>query len=422
VATVEAVIDLDAVRTSTAELVRRAGPAAVMAVVKADGYGHGMLPCARAAIEAGAQWLGVAKPEEALALRAAGVDVPILAWITGPADDLAPAVAAGIDLSASAPWMVRQVRDAAVATGRPGRLHLDVDTGLHRAGAMAADWPELVDAALAAAADGAVEPVGVWSHFALADDPGHPTVRAQLARYREALEVAARRGLRPQVRHLANSAATLTTPDAHFDLVRPGIAVYGLSPGPLVGRAADLGLVPAMTLRAEVALAKRVPAGSGVSYGHCYHTSAEATLALIPLGYADGVPRHATNVGEVLIAGRRRRIAGTVCMDQFVVDAGDDDVSAGDEVVLFGPGDRGEPTAQDWAEAIGTINYEIVTRVGPRVPRRYVGDAGGRVAGAAGQVASAGGRVAGAAGQVASAGGRLAGAGGYPGEREGGSS
>jgi alanine racemase len=381
VASVEAVIDLDAVRTSTAELVRRAGPAAVMAVVKADGYGHGMLPCARAALEAGAQWLGVAKPDEGLALRAGGIDVPILAWITGPGDDLAPAVAAGIDLSASAPWMVRQVRDASVAAGRPGRLHLDVDTGLHRAGAIAADWPALVDAALVAAADGTIEPVGIWSHFAFADDPGHPTVGAQLARYREALEAAARRGLRPQVRHLANSAATLTTPDAHFDLVRPGISVYGLSPGPLVGRAADLGLVPAMTLRAEVALAKRVPAGSGVSYGHCYHTSAEATLALIPLGYADGVPRHATNVAEVLIAGRRRHIAGTVCMDQFVVDAGDDDVTAGDEVVLFGPGDRGEPTAQDWADAIGTINYEIVTRVGPRVPRRYAGEARVRQAG-----------------------------------------
>ena len=180
-------------------------------------------------------------------------------------------------------------------------------------------------------------------------------------------------GLRPQIRHLANSAATLATPDAHFDLVRPGISVYGLSPGPLVGRASDLGLVPAMTLRAEVALAKRVPAGSGVSYGHRYHTTDEATLALVPLGYADGVPRHATNVSEVLIAGRRRRIAGTVCMDQFVVDVGDDAVSPGDEVLLFGPGDRGEPTAQDWAEAIGTINYEIVTRIGPRVPRRYLG-------------------------------------------------
>jgi alanine racemase len=373
VTSAEAVIDLDAVRTSTAELVRRAGSAAVMAVVKADGYGHGMLPCARAALEAGAQWLGAAKPAEALELRAAGIDVPILAWLAGPHDDLTPAVAAGIDLSAGAPWMVRQLEAAAAASGRPARVHLNVDTGLHREGATAADWPELLSAAQQGQAAGTLEIIGIWSHFALADDPGHPTVRAQLTHFREALEVAATLGVRPQIRHLANSAATLANPAAHFDLVRPGVAVYGLSPGPLVGRSADLGLVPAMTLTAEVALTKRVPAGSGVSYGHRYHTVTESTLALVPLGYADGVPRHATNLGEVLVGGRRRAIAGTVCMDQFVVDVENDLVAPGDQVVLFGPGDRGEPTAQDWAEAIGTINYEIVTRVGPRVPRRYVG-------------------------------------------------
>ena len=377
-ASAEAVIDLDAVRTSTAELVRRAGSAAVMAVVKADGYGHGMLPCARAALEAGAQWLGAAKPEEALRLREAGIEVPILAWLAGPHDDLAPAVAAGIDLSAGAPWMVRQLHAAAAAAGRPARVHLNVDTGLHREGATAAGWPELLAAARRAQSEGTLEIIGIWSHFALADDPAHPTVRAQLTHFRDALEVAERAGVRPQLRHLANSAATLANPAAHFDLVRPGVAVYGLSPGPLVGRAKDLGLVPAMTLTADVALTKRVPAGSGVSYGHRYHTAAESTLALVPLGYADGVPRHATNLGEVLVGGRRRRIAGTVCMDQFVVDVEDDPVSPGDRVVLFGPGDDGEPTAQDWAEAIGTINYEIVTRVGPRVPRRYVGaDSGG---------------------------------------------
>ncbi len=375
----EAVIDLDAVRTSTAELVRRAGPAAVMAVVKADGYGHGMLPSALAALEGGAQWLGVAVPAEALELRAAGIEVPILSWLASPSDDLVPLVAAGVDLSANAPWMVQQIAEAAASSGRAARVHLNIDTGLNREGSTAAQWLELVDAALAAKAEGTVDPVAIWSHFALADDPGHPTIWAQLERYRIALEVAKRRGLRPQLRHLANSAATLATQDAHFDLVRPGIAVYGLSPGPKVGRADELGLRPAMTLRAEVALAKRVPAGSGVSYGHRYLTTEEATLALVPMGYADGVPRHATNAGEVRIAGRRRRIAGTVCMDQFVVDVGDDDVKAGDEVVLFGPGDGGEPTAQDWAEAVGTINYEIVTRIGPRVPRRYVGKPVGRI-------------------------------------------
>jgi alanine racemase len=369
----EAVIDLDAVRTSTAELVRRAGSAAVMAVVKADAYGHGMVPCAAAALEAGASWLGVAVPATALELRESGIDVPILCWLAGPDDDLTPLVSAGIDLSASAPWMVRQIRAAARTAGRPARVHLDADTGLNRAGATQAGWPSLVDAALQGVAEGTIEPVGVWSHFAIADSPRHPTVRGQLTRFGEALELAERRGWHPQVRHLANSAATLSTPEAHFDLVRPGIAVYGLSPGPEVGTAAELGLEPAMTLQAGIALTKRVPEGSGVSYGHRYTTTAETNLALIPLGYADGVPRHATNVAEVLIGGRRRKIAGTVCMDQFVVDVGDDDLEVGDAVVLFGPGHHGEPTAQDWAEAIGTINYEIVTRVGARVPRRYVG-------------------------------------------------
>jgi alanine racemase len=268
---------------------------------------------------------------------------------------------------------VEQLRAAARETGCAVRLHLDVDTGLSRAGAIASDWIALVDAGLAGVAEGTIEPVGVWSHFAMADSPHHPTVRGQLESFKAALEVAERRGWHPQIRHLANSAATLATPDAHFDLVRPGISIYGLSPGPEVGTAAQLGLEPAMTLVAPVALTKRVPAGSGVSYGHRYTTTAETNLALIPLGYADGVPRHATNVAEVWIGGRRRTIAGTVCMDQFVVDLGDDEVAAGDEVILFGPGHHGEPTAQDWAEAIGTINYEIVTRVGARVPRRYPG-------------------------------------------------
>ena len=177
----------------------------------------------------------------------------------------------------------------------------------------------------------------------------------------------------PRLRHLANSAATVTAPQCHFDLVRPGVAIYGLSPVPEAG---DFGLVPAMTLRSSVAVAKRVPAGSGVSYGHAYVTGRETTLALVPLGYADGVPRAATNIGPVMIGGARHTVSGRVCMDQFVVDVGDAEVAAGDEVVLFGPGTAGEPTAQDWADALDTIHYEIVTRIGPRVPRRYTGGVG----------------------------------------------
>jgi alanine racemase len=367
-----AAVDLDAVRASTATLVARAGAAATMAVVKADGYGHGMLPCARAALDGGATWLGVAVLEEALALRAAGITVPVLSWLMAPGEPLGPAIAADIDVSASAPWALAQIAAAARATGRCARVHLKVDTGLGRAGAGAADWPALCDTAAALRAEGVLDVVGVWSHFAFADAPGHPTVQGQIGVFTDAVAIAEKAGLRPQVRHLANSAATLVSPEAHFDLVRPGISVYGLSPGPEVGRSADLGLRPAMRLSARVALAKRVPPGSGVSYAHRYVTDADTTLALVPIGYADGVPRAATNLGEVLLAGQRRRIAGTVCMDQFVLDVGDDRVAAGDEAVLFGPGDHGEPTADDWAAALGTINYEIVSRVGARIPRVYV--------------------------------------------------
>jgi alanine racemase len=368
-----ATVDLDAIRDNVANLCRRTGSAQVMAVVKADGYGHGMLPCAKASVEAGADWLGVAFLDEALALRADGVQVPILAWLVAPGEDLVAAADAGVDVGISAGWGLDAAVAAADVTGRPTRVHLKVDTGLGRAGVTATEWPELADAAAKRVADGTVDVVGVWSHLAYADAPGHPTIARQLAAFQEALAVAERAGLRPQLRHLANSAATLALPDTHFDLVRPGVAVYGLSPGTDVGTAASLGLRPAMRLTARLALVKQVPAGQGVSYGHRYTTSSPTTLALVPLGYADGVPRHATNLGPVQINGRRFTVSGAVCMDQFVVDVGDHPVAAGDEAVLFGPGDDGEPTAEDWAAAIGTINYEIVTRVGPRVPRRYVG-------------------------------------------------
>ena len=371
----QARIDLGAVRDNVAALVARAaGGAQVMAVVKADGYGHGLLPCARAAVQGGASWLGVAFLEEALALRSDGIDVPVLAWLMVPEEDLAPAVAAGVDLSVDDLAQLDRVLAAARATGTTARVQLKIDTGLSRGGATVRDWPDVCAAAAKAEAGGEVSVTGVWSHFAFADGgPDHPVNGAQAGVFAEALAVVDRAGLRPQVRHLANSAATLTAPATHYDLVRPGLACYGLSPVPDLGAPADFGLRPAMTLTSTVALVKRVPAGTGVSYLHRYVTAAEATLALVPLGYADGVPRAATGTAEVLLRGRRRTIAGTVCMDQFVLDLGDDTVEAGDEVVLFGPGDDGEPTAQEWASALGTIDYEIVTRIGARVPRTYVG-------------------------------------------------
>ncbi len=366
-------IDLDAVRHNVGTLRSHAGGAAVMAVVKADGYGHGMLPCARAALEAGATWLGVAGVDEAQVLRRAGIDAPLLCWLTVPGDS-AVAVDVDVDAGVNAAWALDEAAAAARVAGRPARVHLKVDTGLGRAGATVADWPQLCASAAKLEAEGVLDVVGVWSHFAYADAPGHPTVEGQITTFHEALEVAGDAGLRPRVRHLANSAATLTRTDTRFDLVRPGIAVYGLSPGPAVGTPGELGLRPAMTLRAGVAVSKRVPAGTGVSYAHRYTTDRETTLAVVPLGYGDGIPRHATNLGEVWLGGRRRRVAGTVCMDQFVVDVGDDAVSAGDEVLVFGPGAHGEPTAEEWAAAIGTIGYEIVTRIGARVPRVYISD------------------------------------------------
>ena len=367
-------IDLDAIRDNVMVLREHAGHGQVMAVVKADGYGHGLVQSAQAAVRGGASWLGVAFLEEAIALRAAGLDVPVLAWLFAPSEDLAPAVAVGVDLGIYSAQELVRAQAAAERTGIPARLHLKVDTGLSRGGATADAWPDLCEAAAKAEAEGSVRVTGLWSHFAFADGgPDHPVNSRQAALFAEALTVATGKGLHPEVRHLANSAATLTAPATHYDLVRPGVAIYGLSPVPQLGGPQDFGLRPAMSLRSQVALTKRVPAGAGVSYVHRYHTTRPTTLALVPLGYADGVPRAATNSAEVLVGGARRTIAGTVSMDQFVLDVGDDEVGPGDEVVLFGSGEDGEPTAQEWALALGTIDYEIVTRVGSRVPREYVG-------------------------------------------------
>jgi alanine racemase len=372
-ARLEARIDLAAIRANIGRMRETAGPAAVMAVVKADAYGHGMLECARAAVEAGAAWLGTALPEEALALRAAGLTTRILTWLHAPGDPFADLVRADVDVSVSGLWALREVTDAVHETGTPARIQLKADTGLGRNGAQPADWPLLVEEALKAQKDGLVAITGVWSHFACADEPNHPSVAAQLAAYREALAYAEKAGVTPEVRHLANSPAALLVPDSRFDLVRSGLATYGVSPSPEEGSAADFGLRPAMTLVGRLALVKQVPAGHGVSYGHTYVTARPTRLGLVPAGYADGIPRAASSRAPVWVDGIRHTVAGRVAMDQFVVDLGDQEAGVGDEVVLFGPGDRGEPTAQDWADAVGTIAYEIVTRVGPRVPRAYLG-------------------------------------------------
>jgi alanine racemase len=369
----EIVVDLDAIAANTAVLRERVGRP-LMAVVKADGYGHGLLPAARAVLAGGADMLGVAVLDEALALRAAGVRAPVLAWLHGPGTDYAAALTGDIEVSVNAGWALDEVVAAARATGETARVHLFADTGLSREGATPAEWPALVAAAARAQADGEISVVGLWSHMAYADAPTHPTIGAQVAVFEEAVEIARGAGLTEARRHLANSAATVALPHTWYDMVRPGVALYGLDP--LGGDPAVHGLRPAMTVRAPVALTKRVPAGVGVSYGHTYFPETETTLALVPVGYADGVPRAAGNRAPVLAAGEQRTIAGRVCMDQFVLDVGDAEISPGDEVVLWGPGAHGEPTAQQWADAVDTIHYELVTRVGGRFARRYVGSAG----------------------------------------------
>lgn len=374
-----AVIDDAAIAANVRSLAAHAPTAQVMAVVKADAYGHGLVPSARAALAGGAAWLGAAQVSEAIELRRAGVVEPrILTWLYAPGAPLADALALDLDLSVAAPWALDEVVGAARVVGRPARVHLKVDTGLGRNGLTPDQLSELLPAALRAQAEGAVEIVGVWSHLAFADEPEHPTVRAQEQVFADAVALVERAGVHLEVRHLANSAATLTAPRAHYDLVRPGIAVYGLSPVPQLGSSADFGLVPAMTVEAELATVKPVPAGHGVSYAHQYVTPRDTVLGVVPLGYADGVPRHASGTqdhvgGPLQVGGRRLGVAGRVCMDQVVVDLGPDATEvAGDTVVLFGNGADGGPTAQDWAQAAGTISYEIVTRLGARVPRTHV--------------------------------------------------
>ncbi|GAA4852752.1 alanine racemase [Kitasatospora terrestris] len=372
----EATIDLGALRDNLAALRERVAGPELMAVVKADAYGHGAVRCAREAVAAGARWLGTATPEEALALRAAGIGpdrARILCWLWTPGGPWQEALRQRIDVSVSGRWALAELLAAVRETGVSARVHLKVDTGLGRNGCQPHDWPDLVDEALRAQAEGLLEVVGLWSHFAAADEPGHPSIQAQLDSFAAALAFAEGAGVRPEVRHLANSPATLTLPQSHYDLVRPGLAMYGLSPVPDLGGPADYGLRPVMSLTARLALVKSAPGGHGVSYGHHYTTPGPTTLGLVPVGYADGVPRHASNTGPVQIGGKWYRVAGRVAMDQFVVDLGGDTPGVGTEVLLFGSGEHGEPTAEDWGRACGTISYEIITRIGSRVPRRYVG-------------------------------------------------
>lgn len=384
-----AVVDLSAIRHNIALLSEAAPHSEVMAVVKADAYGHGLLPAARAALAGGATWLGVAQASEALQLRDEGITAPILTWLYGPDAPFQDLLRAGIDVSVASLDALARVQYAAVATQITARIHIKTDTGLGRNGVSPQQWQDFVRSLQFAASAGGIEIVGLWSHLAFGDEPGHPVTRQQVEALTEAARDLERAGLPVLIRHLAASGATLREPSTHFDLVRPGIATYGLTPFEDRISSQDLGLRPAMRLVAELATVKPVAAGQGVSYGHHFVTPQDTTLGVVPLGYADGIPRHVSGIGgqpgaPVRILGRDPRnpsgsrdsaIAGRVCMDQVVIDLGPNATEiAGDQVILFGDPARGEPSAQDWAQVAGTINYEITTRLGPRIPREYVGD------------------------------------------------
>jgi len=366
----EALIDLEAIRENVATLARMVAPARAMAVVKADGYGHGAIPVARAALAGGATWLGVADIVEAVALRDAGISAPILAWLHDPDAAFATAVERDVDLGVSSIEQLTSIAEAAASADRRARVHLKIDTGLSRNGVAPDAWNDVVVTAARLQREGVVEIRGVFSHLA---NTSAEEDAAQLAAFEAALAAASAAGLDPEVRHIASTAGALRLPESRYDLVRVGIGCYGVSPFGDGTTAAELGLRPAMTLRGRVAAVRGIGVGTGASYGHTWRADRPTTLALVPLGYADGVPRQASDRAEVWLAGARRRVVGRIAMDQFLVEVGDDEVAVGDEVVLFGDPATGAPSADDWGDAADTIGYEIVTRIGPRVPRTYVG-------------------------------------------------
>ncbi|MCE4027804.1 alanine racemase [Microbacterium sp. Au-Mic1] len=362
----EATIDLDAISDNARHLRRLTG-VDVIGVVKANAYGHGAADAAVAALAGGVTSLGVATVEEGLELRRQGINARILAWLHAPGRRFDDAAEAGLDLGISSLEQLLAAADASRGAD-PVRVHLKFETGLSRNGIAPGDRSRLLAEAARLERIGRVRIVGLFSHVS---NTSPEDDLAALAAFETACAEAASLGIHPEVRHLAATAAAIDLPQTRLDAVRIGIGLYGVSP--FDDRSpSDLGLRPAMTLRGAIAAVRRVPAGTGVSYGYTHRTAAETTLALVPLGYADGVPRHASGRGPVQIGGRRYTVAGRIAMDQFLVDVGDEEVAVGDEVVLFGDPTLGVPSARDWADAADTIDYEIVTRIGPRVPRRSV--------------------------------------------------
>lgn len=361
-------IDLGAVAHNVRLLRAASAPAQLMAVVKADGYGHGAVPVARAALEAGATWLGVAMVDEAVVLRDHGIEEPILVLSEPRPGEMATAIDQRVRLAVYTEAGIAAAAAAAEVAGAVLPVHLKVDTGMRRVGAAPEETPTL---AAAIGAQPALDLEGLWTHCAVADEPENEFTAVQIERFEEVLAAVVAQGIEPRVVHAANSAASIAHPTSRYDVVRCGIALYGVAPS--AGTDGLVDLRPAMRLVSEITLVKRISAGDRVSYGHRYEAPRDATLATVPIGYADGVPRRLYEVGgEVLIRGRRFPIAGVVTMDQLMVDCGDEDVAVGDEVVLIGRQGDHEVTANEWGERLGTIGYEIVCGISARVPRVYV--------------------------------------------------
>ena len=346
--------------------------AQVLAVVKADAYGHGLINVAKAAEKSGADWLGTALLEEGIALRNGGITKPIISWLTPIGEDFRTAINLDIDLSVSSIELLNEIILVGKSINKVPRVHIEIDTGMNRGG-FGDDWGLLLPEIVKAVKANEIKAIGIWSHFARADEPNEVMNKTQLDEFTQKVKQLNDAGVSPELIHIANSAASLSNEAAHKNIIRWGIGLYGLSPDVInMGDSKSLGLKPAMKLFAKLQLVKAVKAGQSVGYGGTAITKSDTKLGVVTLGYADGVPRNTNNSAGIFVAGKRAPIIGRVSMDQFVVDLGADSLAkTGDEVIVFGDGSQGEYTIDEWAKACGTINYEIVTRIGVRVPRIY---------------------------------------------------
>ena len=364
-------INLSAI-TQNFKSIKSRTTADVLAVVKADAYGHGLIPVSKALEEAGADWFGTALLEEAINLRKAGILKPIISWLTPLGEDFKSAIDLDIDLGIPSIDLLDEVIKAASLTGKTARIHLEIDTGMSRGGVLS-EWDQLIKSVLVGVNLKQLKVIGIWSHFARADEPDELMNQEQLSLFEEKVNQAKAAGIDAQFIHIANSAALFTNKNSHKNIIRSGIALFGLSPDiKTIGDSSSLGLKPAMKLKAKLNLVKEVKAGSSVGYGGTAVLKSDTKLGVVALGYADGIPRSTNNLAGVFVDKKRAPIIGRVSMDQFVVDLGiTSTAKTGDEVIVFGDGSNGEYTVDEWAKAANTINYEIITRIGPRVPRIY---------------------------------------------------